>query len=80
MARGWESKSVEAQIEMAEDRRATAAVEKISSAAREALRKRESVLSTRGRVAREMEAAENPRYKAMCVKALADLDQQLSKM
>ena len=80
MARGWESKSVESQIEMAEERRATAAVEKISLEALEARRKRESVVSTRARVVREMDAAENPRYKAMCVKALADLDEQLSKM
>jgi predicted nucleic acid-binding Zn-ribbon protein len=78
MARGWESKSVESQIEMAEERRATAEVEKVSAEARGVLRKRESILSTRARVVREMEAAANPKYKAMCLKAIADLDRQLA--
>ena len=78
MARGWESKSVEAQIDMAEVHRATSAKKQLDSAALEALRKREGLLLSRARVVREMENAQNPRYKVVLTKALADLEMQLS--
>ena len=80
MARGWESKSVEAQIDMAEERRAKTTANKLSCEALDALRKRESLNSSRTRVAREMESAQNPRYKAVLTTALADLDAQLSNL
>jgi hypothetical protein len=78
MARGWESKSVEAQIDMAEAHRAASAKKQLDSAALEALRKREGLLLSRARVVREMENSQNPRYKAVLTKALADLETQLS--
>jgi hypothetical protein len=78
MARGWESKSVEDQIDMAEVFRATAAVKQLTSETLEALRKREGLLMSRTRVVRELENAQNPRYKAVLTKALAELDAQLS--
>ena len=80
MARGWESKSVEAQIDMAEERRAKTTAHKLSCEALDALRKRESLLSSRARVVREMESAQNPRYIGVLTKALADLDAQLSNL
>ena len=82
MARGWESKSVESQ--------------QIDSAARgpkhivetkgpdpaylELLRKKETLLLSRKRVVRELEASRNPRYREMLGHALTDLDTQLSKL
>ena len=42
------------------------------------LRKKESLLLSRTRVARELDNAQNPRYKALLTKALADLDAQLT--
>jgi hypothetical protein len=78
MARGWESKSVEAQIDMAEVHRAAPTEKEHDSAALEAVRKRESLLLSRTRVVRDMENAQNPRYKAVLSKALADLEAQLS--
>jgi len=78
MARGWESKSVEAQIDMAEAHRATATRNELTAAALEIVRKRESLLSSRTRVVRELETAQNPRYKAVLVKALAELETQLA--
>jgi hypothetical protein len=80
MARGWESKSVEAQIDMAEERRARTTAHKLTSEALDILRKRESLLSSRTRVVREIENAANPRYKAVLAKALANLDAQLSNL
>jgi hypothetical protein len=78
MARGWESKSVEAQIDMAEARRAVPTGEKHTPQTLELIRKKETILLSRTRVVREMESAQNPRYKAVLNKALADLDAQLS--
>jgi len=42
------------------------------------IRKKESILLSRVRVVREMNSSQNPRYKALLAKALADLDAQLS--
>ena len=80
MARGWESKSVEAQIDMAEVRPRTrsAAANKPDPLRLELIRRKENISLSRTRVIHELESARNPRYKAVLTKALADLDAQLS--
>jgi hypothetical protein len=80
MARGWESKSVEAQIDMAEDRSAVARAKVLSEESLELLRKKEIIQMSRTRVVRDLENAQNPRYKVVLHKALADLDAQLSTL
>jgi len=80
MARGWESKSVEAQIDMAEAARATATGTQLTPESLAQVRKKESLTLSRTRVMREMQAAQNPRYKAVLGKALADLDAQLKNL
>ncbi|HEY1336518.1 MAG TPA: hypothetical protein VGF59_03370 [Bryobacteraceae bacterium] len=78
MARGWESKSVEAQIDMAEVqhpravRKQTIAPEQLNL-----IRQKENILLSRTRVMHELESAQNPRYRAVLNKALADLDAKL---
>ena len=78
MARGWESKSVEAQIDMAETPRPYKVHTAPSPESLELLRKKETILLSRTRVVRELDNAQNPRYKAVLTKALADLDAQLT--
>jgi hypothetical protein len=81
MARGWESKSVEAQIDMAEARKSSAAPESSPDPRiLETLRRKEHVLLSRTRVLRELANVESPRYKAVLEKALADLDAQLATL
>jgi hypothetical protein len=84
MARGWESKSVEAQIDVAESRGASATARArakvLSEESLDLLRKKESILMSRTRVVRDLENAQNPRYRAVLSKALADLDAQLSSL
>jgi hypothetical protein len=80
MARGWESKSIETQIDMAEDRSAIARAKVLSQVSLDLLRKKESILMSRTRVVRDLENAQNPRYRAVLSKALADLDAQLSTL
>ena len=78
MARGWGSKSVEAQIDMAEAHRPYRVITAPSPESLDLLRKKETILLSRTRVVRELGAAQNPRYQAVLKKALADLDAQLS--
>jgi len=65
---------------MAEARSANARAKVLSEEAIEALRKKESILMSRTRVVRDIESAQNPRYRAVLTKALADLDAQLSTL
>jgi hypothetical protein len=82
MARGWESKSVEEQIDMSEPRRRKRSVPVKPQAidAFDLIRKRESLLLSRTRVVQEMNTAQNPRYRELLGKALADLDANLAKL
>lgn len=80
MARGWESKSVEAQIDIAEDHRPSKMTEAPSPESLELIRKKETILLSRTRVIRELDNAQNPRYKAVLTKALADLNAQLTSI
>jgi DNA-binding phage protein len=80
MARGWESKSVAAQIDMAENRSAVARAKVLSEESLDLLRKKESILMSRTRVVRDLENAQNPRYRTVLSKALKDLDAQLSTL
>ena len=80
MARGWESKSVEEQIDMAEVRCAAAQAKVLSQETLDLLRKKESLEMSRTRVVRDLTNAQNPRYKAVLSKALADLDAQLTTL
>jgi hypothetical protein len=79
MARGWESKSIEAQIDAAEIPQRGAILDNtLPPETLEPIRKKESILLSRTRVERDLNSAQNPRYKELLKKALADLDAQLS--
>jgi hypothetical protein len=79
MARGWESKSVEAQIDAAEIHLHSAVLESAPDPeVLELIRKKETILLSRTRVLRELKSTQNPRYKAVLTKALSDLEGQLS--
>jgi hypothetical protein len=85
MARGWESKSVEDQIEMARNRGGRRAKNAVPSqppipAAMETMRRKESLQLSVTHVTQELQSAQNPRYRAVLEKALADLQSQLAKV
>jgi hypothetical protein len=80
MARGWESKSVESQIESLESKRAASRSELLNPAELERSRQRASLLLSRTRVQRDLELASNPRYRQMLEAALQHLDEQLAKL
>jgi hypothetical protein len=78
MARGWESKSVESQIESAEERAALAKLPKLTP--EEAARKseRESLELTRKRVLHDIETSQNPGYRVTLEAALKHLDDKIA--
>jgi hypothetical protein len=79
MARGWASKSIEAQIDAANEHHPSAVFHNsLPPEKLEMIRKKESILLSRTRVERDLKSAQNPRYKALLTKALAELDAQLS--
>jgi hypothetical protein len=81
MARGWESKSVELQIESSEGDRCTAAPQKRLTAAQVALHwKRDSLLLSKSRVLQQLQVDLSPRYREMLNGALADLEKQLAQL
>ena len=81
MARGWESKSVESQIESNENRKAAAAgATALSHQQIQNQRERERIELSRTRVLHDLETATNPRYKAMLEASLQFLNQKLEEL
>ena len=80
MARGWESKSVESQIDAAQSARGSVDLKGPDPAYVELLRKKETLLLSRTRVMRELESSQNARYRQMLSAALAELNAQLSEL
>jgi hypothetical protein len=79
MARGWESKSVESQIESAAKEIAIREPE-LTPEELQILRDRENLELSRTRVKRELANSTNQRYQQMLRKALADLEAKLQKL
>lgn len=80
MARGWESKSVESQIEAAEERAALAKLTKLSAEESERKQQRESLLLSRTRVMHDLETSKNPRYRVTLEAALKHLDDKIAAL
>jgi hypothetical protein len=82
MARGWESKSVEAQIESAEERSSRRRVRRVEPTAAdiELSRQRENLRLSRIRVLHELETSKNPRYVLLLNRELAALEENIRKL
>jgi hypothetical protein len=79
VARGWESKSVEAQIESANRRRGESKP-RLTSDQMEAQRKRDSLLLHRTRVLSDLQKCSDERYRKTLSDGLAFLEQQLGAL
>jgi hypothetical protein len=80
MARGWESKSVESQIESARSDGTKPAKHPITSDATATVRKRETLRLARTHLLQQIQASQNPRHLAMLESALAALEKQLATL
>ena len=79
MARGWESKSVEAQIEANEANPRTSSRQP-DAAELELIRKREGLLMSRTRILRDIQASHNERYQEFLQKSLVEAERRLTKL
>jgi hypothetical protein len=79
VARGWESKAVEAQIDAAASKSKDLAPA-LTPEERERLARKSSLVLARVKAAKDLESTQNPRFKAILMRALADLDRQLSDL
>jgi hypothetical protein len=80
MARGWESKSVESQMESAGTPRHSGVTKRPDPQAVQLQYKRDGLLMSRTRVLHDLQAACNARYRAQLEAALSYLDQELAKL
>jgi hypothetical protein len=80
MARGWESKSVEDQINQREAEAEKQVKQKASPVDIEQKAKRESILLARARTASVLESTRDERYRALLKRTLDHLDLELGKL
>jgi hypothetical protein len=82
MARGWESKSVEEQIESAQSRppRGMRTGVGLNAAQISLVRERENLTLSRTRVLHEMESSKNPRYVQLLIRELKVLEEKLRNL
>jgi hypothetical protein len=80
MAKGWESKSVEEQIQESQEAEQENPRKQFTAEQMEAHRRKEVLLLSRSHVEKDLNASQNPRYRDQLSKALSHIDAQLSKM
>lgn len=78
MAKGWESKSVEALAGVFDVRPNGFDRNIPDSATLDRIRQKESVLLSRTRILTDLKSAQNPRYRELLNRMLADLDAKLA--
>jgi hypothetical protein len=79
VARGWESKSVEAQQSEAAEKSSQPRL-RMSSQDAATFRERENLRLARQKTLHELDTATNPRRRKILEQALGDLDQKLEKL
>ena len=79
MARGWESKSVEIQMESANEG-STVAGRQPTDKEKQSQRERQRLLLSRTYVLQQIEASTNEKYTQSLRQALSDLDQRIAEL
>jgi hypothetical protein len=81
MAKGWESKAVESQVQDAEPKNGgKRRGSKLTASESETKRRLEVLVLSRSRVAKDLESSQNERYKAHLTRALSDIEVQISAL
>ena len=80
MARGWESKSVEAQMEESRVARSTKIRPAIKAEQAQSCIKKADLLLSRSRVLQQLEHSTNERFDELMRRTLADLDRQIAAL
>jgi hypothetical protein len=80
MARGWESKSVEEQVQEHQSKGEENKKKQLTPEQLESRRKREVLLLSRSRVQKDLQTSQNPRHRDQLNSALADLESQIAEL
>jgi len=80
MAKGWESKSVEDQIQQHQGNSNIKTKQGPTAAQADARRKTNVLLLSRARVEKDLNASQNTRYRDQLNRALSDIDAQISQL
>jgi len=80
MARGWESKSVESQIESAKDGITSGSEAQSTDKQKRVQRERQGLLLSRTYLLRRIESSSNERYTQSLRQALEEIDQKIAKL
>jgi hypothetical protein len=80
MARGWESKSIEDQINAVEAKEDARVKEAVSASDMERRKRKESLLLERTRLEREIRTASKRRHLVMLERALTHIEAELAKL
>jgi hypothetical protein len=78
MARGWESKAVEEQMDIAESLEIESDLPQITPEQQQRQRERESLELSLARVQQELSAATHPRYRSSLQAALGYLEEKIA--
>jgi hypothetical protein len=77
MARGWESKSVEAQQAEAIEQSSKTRAARLSPEERAQVRRKENLLLARRRLLQQLESSQDERHRSLLRDSLAALDEKL---
>lgn len=80
MARGWESKAVEAQIEESDSETSNNPEQQVSAAERQTIFKKKDLMLSRNRILQQLEGSPNERYSDLLRRTLAGLDAELAAL
>jgi hypothetical protein len=80
MARGWESKDVESQVESSQAPKATDGSKRKSADQVHREQERNGLQLSRTRIVHDLESATNPNHRKSLEAALAHLDKKLSEL
>jgi hypothetical protein len=80
MARGWESKSVEAQIEETNSESTLSPEPRISAEELQTTFKKKDLLLSRQRILQQLELSSNERYSELLRRTLAGLDVEIGAL
>ena len=80
MARGWESKSVESQIESAKDKTTSGSEPQSTEKQKKVQRERQGLLLARTYLLRRIESSSNERYTQSLRHALEEIERKIAKL
>lgn len=80
MAKGWESKSAESQVEDSQGKGSSQRGLKLTPHEIHTRPRREVLILSRSRVERDLQVSQDQRYRDLLTRALADIEAQISAL